>query len=219
MFSVDEHCSQESKNHREKNCNIFNALRFLLFACQLLISELRAALSIWACSALKRNLIKYFFMKGKSSDYFKRSSLSKLIMNLNEFERSTYNQVTFSEIAGGFTLTSFAGPDFGTSGRCLIMGGNGNDRFPSRYYWSGSGKPPSDGSATPYCGFNTASDLVNNKQAVWWLYPLSQPNTYAPYLCQRTKKNKTMNKGAEDLQRKLSFSVSTANFVCNRLVL
>ncbi|MEM8931670.1 MAG: hypothetical protein AAGE94_10860 [Acidobacteriota bacterium] len=46
------------------------------------------------------------------------------------------------------------------SDECLIFGGNGNDKYPSRFVW-GSGL---------YCGFSSLSALRANGQAFWKLH-------------------------------------------------
>jgi hypothetical protein len=48
--------------------------------------------------------------------------------------------------------------------KCLIVGGNGTDKYPSRYDW---------GAGNDYCGFPGGKNaLLANKQAVWRLVPL-----------------------------------------------
>lgn len=62
-----------------------------------------------------------------------------------------------------FTIWNNAGDD--KNFRCLIIGGNGNDLNPTKYYWApGPGDPPADGFGTPWCGFNSEAELVANKQ-------------------------------------------------------
>jgi carbonic anhydrase len=43
--------------------------------------------------------------------------------------------------------------------RCLIFGGNNQERFPSRYLWTNSNPE--------YCGFSSEQQLLQNGQAVW----------------------------------------------------
>jgi hypothetical protein len=64
---------------------------------------------------------------------------------------------------GGGDLYMLKSSADGTS-KCLIMGGNGTDKYPSRYDW---------GAGNPYCGFPGGEiGLLANKQAVWHVVPL-----------------------------------------------
>ena len=47
----------------------------------------------------------------------------------------------------------------GVTEECLIMSGNGQATFPSRYLWGGGDNG--------YCGMASTADLLANKQAVW----------------------------------------------------
>ncbi len=71
-------------------------------------------------------------------------------------------QAAFAQTS--YIITNSSGT--GGANRCLIFGGNNQERYPSRYLWTTSNPE--------YCGFGSEQELLQNKQAVWKVVPIEQ---------------------------------------------